>query len=250
MKIDFQQVYNLLRKEPIVTYKMLYQLFHAPLEPRLQLWYQEGAVMVLGSHSLQMYGEEAVLEGFLAQLERGREYSFFGVPYKLLPLLNRYFDGIENEESCTAYTILATDFSGGPDPALGSLTLADAEFVDEHWTYKFEGSVDYFRHFIATYPSSALRVNGKLVGWSVCYDAIEDMVNLGSLRVLEEYRQQGLGRKLALDLVGKVLATGKTPMVHIMDDNIASRTLSMGIGFTPYSEKLFWGRGKKKYNIS
>ena len=84
----------------------------------------------------------------------------------------------------------------------------------------------------------------------MCYDAIEDMVNLGSLRVLEEYRQQGLGRKLALDLVGKVLATGKTPMVHIMDDNIASRTLSMGIGFTPYSEKLFWGRGKKKYNIS
>lgn len=245
MNIDFQQVYNLLRKEPIVTYKMLYQLFHSPLEPRLQLWYEEGAAMLL-DHSLHMYGEEAVLEGFFAQLESGREYSFFCVPCKLLPLLNRYFDGVEIEESSSAYTISAADFNGGPDPALGSLTLADAEFVDEHWAYKFDGSVDFFRHVITNYPSTALGIDGKLVGWAVCYDAIEDMVNLGSLRVLEEYRQQGLGRKLALDLVAKVLATGKTPMVHIVDDNIASRTLSMGIGFKPYSVKLFWGRGIKK----
>ena len=68
------------------------------------------------------------------------------------------------------------------------------------------------------------------------------MVNLGF--GCWNNRRQGLGSKLAR--VVKVLATGKTPMVHILDDNIASRTLSMEIGFTPYRERIFWGRGVKK----
>jgi GNAT superfamily N-acetyltransferase len=245
MKIDFHEVYVLLRQEPILTYKMLHRLFHSPLDSRLKLWFGDGAAMLL-DHSLHMYGEEKALDRFLAQLESGREYSFFGVPCKYLPLLNGHFQGIQCEEQTSAYTITASDFVGQPAEPLDSLTLADAEFVNEHWTYKHEGSLDFFKHIIATYPSSAVRIDGQLAGWAVCYDAIEDMVNLGSLRVLEQYRRQGLGSKLARDLVAKVLATGKTPMVHILDDNIASRTLSMEIGFTPYRERIFWGRGVKK----
>lgn len=245
MRIDFQEVYNLLRQEPILTYKMLFQLFHRPLDSRIKLWFEDGAAMLL-DHSLHMYGAEAALDRFLSQLEKGREYSFFGVPCKYLPLLEKHFRDIECEEKTSAYTITASDFAGKPAEALDSLTLADAEYVNEHWTYKHEGSLEFFKHIIATYPSSAVRIGGQLAGWAVCYDAIEDMVNLGSLRVLEQYRRQGLGKKLAQDLVAKVLATGKTPMVHILEDNIASKTLSMGIGFKPYREKIFWGQGAKK----
>lgn len=245
MKLDFQEVSSLLRKESVLTYRMQYLLFHSSLNPRTQLWFSDGAAMLLLDDSLHMYGDEAVLDRFLAQLESGGEYSFFGVPDKYLPLLKIHFRDIQREESCSAYTISAADFAQSIE-GQDSLTGADAEFANGHWTYRHEGSLDYFTHIIATYPSSAVRIEGKLVGWAVCYDAIEDMVNLGSLRVLEQYRQQGLGRKLALDLVQKVLALGKTPMVHIVDDNIASRSLSMGIGFKPYREKIFWGQGKKK----
>jgi predicted GNAT family acetyltransferase len=51
---------------------------------------------------------------------------------------------------------------------------------------------------------------------------------------------------LASSLIAKVLATGKTAMIHIIDSNIASRNLSMGIGFKPHSKKIFWGSGTKK----
>ena len=109
------------------------------------------------------------------------------------------------------------------------------------------------RQIIETDPSGCGVDPGYLFVLSALHDVgayktdeIDDMVNLGSLRVLEPYRNRGYGRKLASSLIAKVLATGKTPMIHIIDSNIASRNLSMGIGFKPHSKKIFWGSGTKK----
>lgn len=248
MKLDFRELYALLKEDSVLTYKLQYQLFHCPLDTDAKVWFDRGAAMLL-EDSLHLYGDEAVLDKFLLELPQDREYNFFGTPLKLLPLLQDHFKNIELEEDCSAYTITPDDFAknGLKDlEELGSLGPEDAEFVNDHWTYKHEGSLGFFKRILAVHPSSAIRIDGKLVGWAVCYDSIDDMVNLGSLRVLEEYRNQGLGRKLALDLVNKVLQANKTPMVHILDNNIASKTLSMGIGFKPHSEKIFWGTGIKK----
>lgn len=247
MLLDLKKLAVLLSKEPVLTYKMQYQIFHHPLGKEAILWFHERAAMML-DHSLYMYGDEDVLDGFLAQLEPGQEYYFFGVQVKLLPLLAHHFYEIKRDEDCTAYTITPEDFAAHQPEILplDSLRAADAEFVNTHWTYRHEGSLDFFKHIIAHYPSSAVRSSGKLVGWAVCYDAIPDMANLGSLRVLESHRNQGLGRKLAADLVQKVLNLGKVPLAHILDNNIPSKTLSMGIGFKPYPEQIFWGSGVKK----
>jgi len=223
---------------------MQHQLFHSPMGTKLKIWSGPGAAMML-DHSLHVYGDEDTLASFFADLEPGKEYDFFGVPAKMLPLLEGHFNNIQRHEECSAYTITREDFVEDIEHQ-ESLSLNDAEFVNEHWTYKFDGSLDFFKQILTDNPSSAIRVNGQLAGWSVCYDSIEDMVNLGSLRVLEQYRKQGLGKKLAIDLVDKVLKTGKTPMVHIVDSNLASKTLSMGIGFKPHPEKIFWGTGVKK----
>lgn len=244
MKLDFSELSALLAKDAVVTYKMRHQLFFSPMGNQITVWHKPGAAMLL-DHSLHIYGDESVLESFLADLEPGRTYSFFCVAARYMPLLERHFEGIKREEDCTAYTIAKEDFSLHQAGVLDNLTSADAELVNEHWTYKFEGSLDFFRHIIREYPSSAIRVDGKLAGWAVCYDCTDDMVNLGSLRVLDEYRKQGLGKLLATDLVQKVLDTGKTPMVHILDDNIPSKTLSMSLGFKPYPTKIFWGSGVK-----
>ncbi len=244
MKIDFAELAALLKEDSVITYKMQYQLFHSPRAKKdIRLWFADGAAMML-DHSLHMYGNEQALDRFLNDLAPG-EYSFFGIATSLLPLLKRHFTGIVSDEDCTAYTLSPEDFTGSPEPS-ESLTVADAEFVNEHWTYKDEDSLEIFRYSLKAYPSSAIRIDGKLAGWAVCYYAIDDMVNLGSLRVLEPYRNRGYGRKLASSLIAKVLATGKTAMIHIIDSNIASRNLSMGIGFKPHSKKIFWGSGTKK----
>lgn len=245
VKLDFGELAGLLAEEPVLTYKMQYQLFYTPIEKDKQLWFADGAAMLL-DHSLHMYGNEDTLDRFLSDLNPGQAYNFFSVPLRLIPLLESHFREIDRDEDCSAYTITKEDYQGKLAEPLDSLTPADAEFVNEHWTYKEEGSLEFFRHILGAYPSSAIRVDGQLAGWAVCYDAISNMVNLGSLRVLEQHRNQGLGKKLAMDLVQKVLEMGKTPMVHILDNNTASKTLSMGIGFKPYPEKIFWGSGLKK----
>jgi len=245
--LDFIELAELLKEDSILTYKMQHQLFHSPMGKKIKVWHKNGAAMMF-DHSLHMYGQESILDEFLSQLEGGKVHHFFGVPAKLLGLLERHFDSIQREEDCTAYTLTQEDLSANivSRDSLDSLTLGDAEFVNEHWTYKHEGSLDFFQRLLRTYPSSAIRIDGQLAGWAVCYDAIDEMTNLGSLKVLEEYRNQGLGKKLSIDLVQKVLKLGKTPMVHILDNNTASKNLSIGIGFRPHTEKIFWGSGIKK----
>lgn len=244
MPIDFAQLNALLKEDNVLTYKLQYHLFfsHGELTDGT-LWFADDAVMLL-AHGLHMFGREETLDRFLKDLSPG-EYSLFGVATSLLPLLQEHFSRIDSDEDCTAYTLSPEDFTGTPEP-LDNLAVTEAEFVNQHWTYKFPGSEEYFKHIIKAYPSSVIRVDGKPAGWAVCYDAIEDMVNLGSLRVLEPYRNRGYGRKLASSLIAKVLALGKTPMIHILDSNIPSRNLSMGIGFKPYPKKIFWGSGVKK----
>ena len=246
MKLDIKDLAAFLMENPVLTYKMRHQLLHRPLNRELQLWHKEGAAMVLDDHGLHMYGDEITLDEFVAQLESGRKYHFFGIPVRYQKVLEQNFHNIESEENCTAYTITREDLPEHSLASQESLTQADVDFVNDHWTYKHEGSREFFKHIIRSLPSSAIRIDGQLAGWAVCYDSTDDMINLGSLKVLEQYRKQGLGRKLSLDLVCKVLETGKTPMVHIVDSNIASKTLSMGMGFKPHQDKIFWGSGIKK----
>lgn len=244
MEIDFSRLNALLKEDNILTYKMQYQLFYSPgAKKDMTLWFADGAAMIL-DHSLHIFGKEETLDRFFKDLPSG-EYSFFGVAIDLLPLLRQHFTDISRVENCTAYTLDPEDFTGTPD-LLGNLSVEDAQIINQLWDYKHPGSEEYFKDIIKAYPSSAIGVDGKLVGWAVCYDAIDNMVNLGSLRVLEPYRHLGYGKKLASSLIAKVLAMGKTPMIHIVDSNIASRNLSMGVGFKPYHKKIFWGSGQKK----
>lgn len=243
MKLNFREMAELLELDGVLTYKMRHQLFFSPMGKKIKLWFKPGAAMML-DHSLHMFGEESVLDSFLAELKAGEKYGFFAVPTRYMPLLESHFKNIEREEDCSAYTIDKEDFHAEGE-GLDSLNLSDADFVNENWDYKFEGSLDFFKGIIRDFPSSAIRVNNSLAGWALCYDATDDMINLGSLRVLEQHRKQGYGKMLAVDLVKKVLQSGKTPMVHILDNNTASKNLSMSIGFKPYTHKVFWGSGIK-----
>ncbi|MTI95372.1 MAG: GNAT family N-acetyltransferase [Firmicutes bacterium] len=243
--LDFNEINNWLSQEPELTYTLRQQLFFEQLGTGTKILYRPNA-LVMTDWALRFYGEADDLDQLLAQLPSQKKYHFFGVPVDNLPQVEKHFQDIEIEEDCGVYTLVKEDFAAHQVETLDSLTQADAEFVNEHWTYRSDDSLPFFQDIINRFPSSAIRVDGQLAGWSVCYNATDDFVNLGSLKVLPQYRKRGFGRKLALDLAAKVLETGKIPLVHILDDNIASRTLSTGIGFKLHPKKIFWGVGIKR----
>lgn len=245
MKLDFSALKTYLKEDNIQTYQMQCQIFYAQgALTQSTLWYEKGAVMLVGPE-LRMFGQEDLLDRFLTQLSPGITYFFGGVDTNLKPLIYEHFTDLDLSEDCTAYTLNPRDFTETPGD-LDSLNLADAEFIDNHWDYQYEGSVGVFQTAILNYPSSAIRVDGQLAGWVLCYDANDDMVNLGSLRVLEPYRHQGYGRLLSASLIAKVFATGKIPLVHIYDSNLPSQNLARSLGFVPHNIKMFWGSGQKK----
>lgn len=245
MKVPFPELVALLNEDPILSYQLQYRLFHAPEGLKgVTLWYRPGAIMILGEE-LHLFGHQEILGDFLGDLAPGAEYSLAGFAADLLPLVEKHFTGLDLSETCTAYTLLPRDFTGSGEE-LEELGEGDAPLIDENWDFRCEGSLDLFRQAIRSYPSSAVRVEGRLAGWALCYDATATMANLGSLRVLEPYRNRGFGRKLAASLVAKVLAWGRTPLVHIFDSNLPSQTLSRSLGFKAHTGKMLWGGGQKK----
>lgn len=244
MYMDYSALNQLLCREPAESFFIRQSLFHGGLGICARLWFSGEAAMLLDG-SLHLFGREDRIEPFLAELEPGK-YTFFATPVRYLPLLRRYFSDLEKETDSGIYTLSEADFPRNQVEPLTSLELADVDLVDRHWEFRSDGSRDFFRRAIANNPSSAIHSNGQLAGWAVCYGATADMANLGSLRVLDNWRRQGLGRKLALDLAAKVLDWGKTPMVHIAETNAPSQKLSTSIGFRKHKEKVFWGSGIKK----
>lgn len=242
MYIDFKEINQVLMTEPAITYPLRREL-QKGFAQDARLWFSGDAVL-LQNHWLFMYGNASSLGELLPQLQPG-EYRFFGLQQSYLPLLKEHFVDVQMEEDCGAYTLSQEDFTLEPVIDPGTLTLADAGLVDSHWSYRFPGSLEYIRHIIVNYPSSAVRVDEQLVGWALCYDATDDMVNLGALKVLEEYRRAGFGKILALSLAQKVLASGKTPLVHILHANNVSQQLSTGMGFRRHPQSIFWGKGTK-----
>jgi len=95
-------------------------------------------------------------------------------------------------------------------PSLDSLTVEDAPFVNDHWDYKWEQSLEFIQHCIELMPTSCIRnEDGQPVAMAFCYGQSPYHVNMGGFKVLPEHRKQGLGKKVHLDMCRKVLAINR-----------------------------------------
>lgn len=115
--------------------------------------------MALGG-DLYLYGNQEALDGFLCDLTPGTEYFMAGFATDLLPLVEKHFSGLDLSENCTAYTIAPGDFTGSAE-ILGGLTEDDVPIVDANWDFRHEGSPEFLRRAILSYPSSAIRVGAS-----------------------------------------------------------------------------------------
>jgi GNAT superfamily N-acetyltransferase len=126
-------------------------------------------------------------------------------------------------------------------PVLDSLTVEDAAFVNDHWDYKSDQSLEFIRRCIETMPSSCVRnEEGQPVAMAFCYGQSPHYINMGGFKVLPEYRQRGIGRKIHLDMCRKVLDKNRKPLVHVKTDNVISQHICQSTNFKRY-EQVFWG---------
>jgi GNAT superfamily N-acetyltransferase len=166
------------------------------------------------------------------------ETELFCIENKFIPLLERHVAPVTVEDDCHIWTL---DRLREETPALDSLTVEDASFVNDHWDYKFDQSLEFIQRCILTMPTSCIRnEHGQPIAMAFCYGQSPYYVNMGGFQVLPEHRKQGLGRKVHLDICSKVLAQGRKPLVHIKIDNTVSQHICQSTGFIR-SERVFWG---------
>lgn len=144
----------------------------------------------------------------------------------------------------------------------------DAEFIDRSWTYHGPTSYPPIGESIYSRPSICLRDPGHvglknmpsvslpldLAGWELC----RSDGSLGSLRVSEPYRNQGLGKWLSAELAKKVLLLDPIPeiahvalypriqpLAYIDPENEASFKVHDALGFTR-GQQFGWSKWHPK----
>jgi ribosomal protein S18 acetylase RimI-like enzyme len=202
--------------------------------------------MMVSENDLFLHGDPESLACFLKDIKAGEKLDFFAVNYDLFPLIDEFFILNPPDEVCDTYTIGENELRGIEKHPSNELNIKDCFFVNDNWDFKSEGSISFIQDCITNRPTVAVRIDGKLVGWALCYSETNDMVEMGSLKVLPDYRNNDIGYSLAVGLTKKVLEKKKTPILHILETNKPSVKLTTAIGFKRTGNKVFWGKGTKK----
>lgn len=112
---------------------------------------------------------------------------------------------------------------------------SDARLIDDHYTYKEEGSYDFIRDNLKNRPSSVYRVDGQPVAWVLLH---RDN-SMGIMYTQKAYRGQNIAYELSMDIIQKVIKKGDIPFIHIGLGNEASFALAKKCGFKRYKE-IYW----------
>ncbi|MBN1301561.1 MAG: GNAT family N-acetyltransferase [Melioribacteraceae bacterium] len=116
------------------------------------------------------------------------------------------------------------------DHETASLSVNDAGFVVENSDYAEYLSVGYVADRIKRAPSSGIYINKKLAAWILTHDDLA----IGSLHVLPDYRRQGFGASLTIDMINKMRMLGKLPFTYIEPVNMKSNNLVVKLGFVKH----------------
>lgn len=115
------------------------------------------------------------------------------------------------------------------------LTPNDAPYVYRNSRYNEYATVEYVEDRIRNGIALGIRMDGKLVAWSVTHDDGA----IGFMNVIGEYRRKGLATSVTAAMVKKVLERGEIPFVHIEEDNYKSMNLALKSGFRKYG-LVYW----------
>jgi hypothetical protein len=164
--------------------------------------------------------------------------ELFCIENRFIPLLEEHVAPIQISHDCYIWTL---DELREETPLLDSLTMKDAAFANDNWDHKGEHSLEFIQHCIESMPTSCIRnKEGQPIAMAFCYCQSPDYINIGGFKVLQEYRRQGLGKRIHLDICRKALARKRKPLAHIEIDNLISQHICQSTNFKR-NERIFWG---------
>ncbi|KAB3529221.1 GNAT family N-acetyltransferase [Alkaliphilus serpentinus] len=188
---------------------------------------------------------EEVIKGLLDHIQKDDMIDFCGIPVKMASLVENYLTDYEMnwEEDCHLYYLpedKVKEFIA--DETLPSLKEEDVDIVNQHYTYKGEGSREYLLECILNRPSSVIRNDG---GEPVSWALVREDYSMGVMYTLKECRKKGLAEKITQDLIYKVIQKGYTPYVHIIWGNTASMGLAEKSGMINWGHIRWFGLKRK-----
>lgn len=235
-----EQVLAYLRKFPVITLNIIGAIEN---NPAAEIFVDDeaspGGALVRSGRYIYLHTEsDAVLDMFCAAFFRDEGcYEFSGVWRPLADKLRRRFPLLW-DSPCRLYWLPAARLDTGRiASAVESLKPADAEFVDRHYQYRDDSSLDKIRESIARRPSAAVYAGGQPASWVL----VHDDNSMGVMYTLDSYRKQGLAVDVTLSLAAKLIAAGQTPFLQIHEDNAMSPGLAEKCGFIPCGRADWFG---------
>jgi hypothetical protein len=182
--------------------------------------------------------DEAFLEALFEEMrQKDGFYRFSGVWRPVAERIQARFPLVW-EAPCELYVLPpGTPLTAWESSRVTNVDLRDAEFINEHYAYRNEHSLDKIRGCIQNRPSSAVYVDGRLVCWLLVHE--DD--SQGIMYTLEEHRRKGYALEVSRDLVAKQRTAGRTPFLQIRDDNALSPGLARQCGFEPQGRCDWFG---------
>jgi len=183
--------------------------------------------------------DEAFLRAFWEGLPAGHKY--------FLPLRREAFEklvemtvaAVKWQTWCKVFVYNTAEklcFADDEAFAHDVLTAVDVPVVESFWEYHHDDIHLEIAESIEKRPSSCVRIGGELAAWCL----VGEDGSLGPVYVREEHRRKGLGYLVAARVMKKELAAGKTPFVHINDDNEQSLSLIKKFPQMIYSHDAVW----------
>ena len=172
--------------------------------------------------------------------------------WKMLPQGHHFFPGVPNDiagiflkdrkpewtSPCKVYALTGEfKHESKSKYKCETLTPQDAEEVDEHYTYRHEGTLESLRQDIISMDSSCVRIGGELAAWCLVHG---DDGTLGPLYTKEKFRRQGLAELVSADLISKLVAKNILPYLHIAEGNDPSLGLIAKFEGMQHTHDCLW----------
>lgn len=234
--IEVKDRQELMDKIELTNYKMLnilgilrntnQKVMVDDLENPKSFWMQDHYFNFLYSDDEQFIEEfsQAVGEAY---------FGFSGTTDEVFDYFNEH-EMIQWKSTCGQYHYDGEPFDIAP---LDFLTLEDAEYVDKHYEYNNDHSLEKIKDAILNRPTSCLRKDGVLISFVLLHD--DD--SIGYMYTLPEHRGKGYAYMLTKDILNKTMASGRLPYIQIVKGNTKSEQLAEKAGFKKHGEVHWFG---------
>lgn len=120
--------------------------------------------------------------------------------------------------------------------------ISDAKEINDYYTFKDECSLEFIKDNLKNRPSSVYRINGILIAWVLLHR--DD--SIGIMYTKKEYRGQNIAYELSMNVLKKVIKSGRIPFIHVAKENEHSLLLAKKCGFKIKKLVIWFGINNRK----